>query len=244
MTQQTKTTLKGYFETGDVPTQSEFENLIDSFYGMDVPQTITYSATPTHDFSISSNATITLTGNITTYTLSNVPDGGGGQIEAVQDGTGGYGISSITHSGLTVVYIPGVTPTAANINSDANARLLISYIRQGSYLYVAFLANDLSLPRIAEINAQTGTAYTLLSSDNGKIITLSNASAITVTVPSGLGEGFNCTLIQLGVGTVSVSESSTTINNRNSHTSIAGQYSSATLLAYSSNTFLFQGDTA
>ena len=30
MTQQSRTTLKGYFETGDVPTQAQFENLIDS----------------------------------------------------------------------------------------------------------------------------------------------------------------------------------------------------------------------
>jgi len=30
MAQQTRTTLKGYFETGDVPTQAQFENLIDS----------------------------------------------------------------------------------------------------------------------------------------------------------------------------------------------------------------------
>ena len=33
-------------------------------------------------------------------------------------------------------------------------------------------------------NAQTGTAYTLVASDAGKIVTLDNASAITVTVPA------------------------------------------------------------
>ena len=39
----------------------------------------------------------------------------------------------------------------------------------------------------ASINDQTGTAYTLLASDNGKVVVLNNASAVTVTVPSGLG---------------------------------------------------------
>tara|TARA_R110000772_G_scaffold67579_2_gene150036 strand:+ start:10897 stop:11409 length:513 start_codon:yes stop_codon:yes gene_type:complete len=31
MSEQTKPTLKGYFETGDTPTQSEFVDLVDSF---------------------------------------------------------------------------------------------------------------------------------------------------------------------------------------------------------------------
>ena len=109
---------------------------------------------------------------------------------------------------------------------------------------IAEVQSDLDvLTKTVEINAQTGTTYTLQSSDNGKLITLNNGSAITVTVPSGLGAGFNCQLLQLGAGQVSVSESSTTINNASSHTSLTGQYSSASLVAYAANTFLFQGDT-
>jgi hypothetical protein len=103
---------------------------------------------------------------------------------------------------------------------------------------------DAKLDVNASINAQTGTSYTIQSTDNGKIITCSNGSAITVTVPSGLGVGFNCTVIQIGAGLVSFAESSTTINNRNSYTDIAGQYGAATLVAYASDTFLLQGDLA
>jgi len=96
----------------------------------------------------------------------------------------------------------------------------------------------------ASINAQTGTTYTLQAGDNGKIVTCSNASPITVTIPSGLGAGFNCLVIQLGAGQVAFSPSSTTINNRQSHTKIAGQYGVATLAAYVANTFVLGGDTA
>jgi hypothetical protein len=103
---------------------------------------------------------------------------------------------------------------------------------------------DAKLPTNANINAQTGTTYTLLAADNGKVITLNNAAAITVTVPSGLGAGFNCVLIQKGAGTVSVSASGTTINNRQSHTDLAGQHASATLIADVANNFYFSGDTA
>ena len=96
----------------------------------------------------------------------------------------------------------------------------------------------------ASINDQTGTAYTLLASDNGKVVVLNNASAVTVTVPSGLGAGFNCSFVQKGAGQVSFSASSTTIYNRQSHTKINGQYGVASLLAYASDTFVLAGDTA
>lgn len=96
----------------------------------------------------------------------------------------------------------------------------------------------------ASINDQTGTAYTLVAGDNGKVVVLDNASVVTVTVPSGLGSGFNCSFVQKGAGQVSFTASSTTINNRQSHTKINGQYGVASLLAYADDTFVLAGDTA
>jgi hypothetical protein len=93
------------------------------------------------------------------------------------------------------------------------------------------------------INVQTGTTYTLLASDNGKIIELNNASAITVTVPTALGAGFNCVIVQLGAGQVTLSPSSTTLRNRNG-LKTAGQYAAITIMPTSTaNTFLVSGDT-
>jgi hypothetical protein len=94
------------------------------------------------------------------------------------------------------------------------------------------------------INAQTGTTYTLVASDNGKVVTLSNASAITVTVPSGLGAGFACLLVQIGAGQVTFSASGTTINSYLSAVSIAGQHAAAQLVAYTSNVFNLSGNLA
>jgi len=96
----------------------------------------------------------------------------------------------------------------------------------------------------ASINAQTGTTYTLLSSDAGKVITLDNASAITLTVPTGLGANFNCTLVQLGAGQVTISGSGTTVSNRSGYTKIAGQYGIASLLSYADTTWILAGDTS
>jgi hypothetical protein len=98
----------------------------------------------------------------------------------------------------------------------------------------------------ASINDQTGTAYTLLAGDNGKVVVLNNPSAVTVTVPSGLGAGFNCSFIQKGAGQVSFDNDSgaTTINNRQSHTKINAQFGVASIVAYADNVFVLAGDTA
>lgn len=96
----------------------------------------------------------------------------------------------------------------------------------------------------AKINAQTGTTYTLQSSDKGKIITFSNASAITVTVPSGLGAGFSCTPIQKGVGQVTFSASGTTINNFDGHTKTAGIHAITSLVADVADNLYLAGQTA
>ena len=95
----------------------------------------------------------------------------------------------------------------------------------------------------ASINDQTGTTYTLVAGDNGKVVVLDNASAVTVTVPSGLGVGFNCSFVQKGAGQVSFSASGTTINNRQSHTKINGQYGVASIIAYATDTYILAGDT-
>lgn len=141
MTAQNRSTLKGYFNTGDVPTEAHFADFIDSVKNIsedDVRQTITYSGTPTHNHAVKANADITLEGDITVYTISNVPDGGKGTIAIIQDAVGGFGIDTVEHSGLTVLYLGGQTPVAANINAEPNGHTIMYYERLGAYLYISF----------------------------------------------------------------------------------------------------------
>ena len=42
----------------------------------------------------------------------------------------------------------------------------------------------------ASTNDQTGTTYTVAASDNGKVVVLNNASAITVDIDTGLPDRF------------------------------------------------------
>ena len=97
----------------------------------------------------------------------------------------------------------------------------------------------------ATLNDKTDS-YTLLASDAGKVVVLNKGTAVTVTVPSGLGAGFNCSFIQKGAGQVTFDDNSgaTTINNRQSHTKIAGQHGVVTLVSTATDVFVLAGDTA
>ena len=94
----------------------------------------------------------------------------------------------------------------------------------------------------ADLQTESGTTKTLAATDNGTIIVCSSNSAITITVPASLPSGFNCMIIQNGSGQVSLSASSTTLNNRNG-SKTAGQYAILTLVHLGSNVFVVSGDT-
>ena len=91
------------------------------------------------------------------------------------------------------------------------------------------------------INALTGTTYSLLTSDDGKVITWSNASGVTLTVPSGLPVGFNTTVIQIGAGAVGITGSGTTLNSFEGKLRTAGQHAAVSIISYSSNIFNIAG---
>jgi hypothetical protein len=71
---------------------------------------------------------------------------------------------------------------------------------------VANVEQDLTNKNIiSSINAQTGTTYTLVASDAGKVVTLTNASAITLTIPDDVfAAGEKVLIIQGGAGSVTI----------------------------------------
>lgn len=98
-------------------------------------------------------------------------------------------------------------------------------------------------------NAQTGTTYTLVIADLGKLVTCSNASAITVTVPpSVFSAGNQIHVQQIGAGQVTFSQGSgVTITSTGATASapkLRAQYSAATIICTASNTFTIIGDLA
>lgn len=73
----------------------------------------------------------------------------------------------------------------------------------------------------AGVNAQTGTTYTVLASDAGKLVTFSNASAIAVTLPvattSGFGAGTVFEFANIGAGAVTITPTTSTINGASTY---------------------------
>ena len=104
--------------------------------------------------------------------------------------------------------------------------------------------NDLAF---GQFNAQTGTTYTLVLTDVAKVVSLTNASAITLTVPTNASVAFpvgtQILLYQGGAGQVTVS-SSATIRAQGSKTKIIGQYGVAGLLKVATDEWVFFGNTA
>ncbi len=92
--------------------------------------------------------------------------------------------------------------------------------------------------------AITATSYTLIDTDSGLHLTFDNASAITVTLDTGLKAGFQCTLEQIGAGEVQVSANGTTINSLNGDTKTAGQYAVVSLVQTATDVYTFSGATA
>jgi len=91
-------------------------------------------------------------------------------------------------------------------------------------------------------NAQTGTTYSLVLADKDKIVTLSNASAITLTIPNGIfSAGDFVNIQQIGVGQVTVANDGTT-SFTGTGTKLRAQYSAATIICIGTNTFTLVGD--
>lgn len=102
--------------------------------------------------------------------------------------------------------------------------------------------NDLA---IAQFNAQTGTTYTLVLTDAAKLITLTNAAAITLTVPTNASVAFpigtQILLYQGGAGQVTIT-SSATIRSENSKLKITGQYAVAGIIKVATDEWVAFGN--
>lgn len=99
---------------------------------------------------------------------------------------------------------------------------------------------------ISTINAQTGTTYTLAAADIGKVITLSNASPITLTIDTNtnvpISIGASVTLVQYNTGQVTVAGAGGVTLRATPGAKLRAQYSAGSLIKIATDEWLLVGD--
>jgi len=97
------------------------------------------------------------------------------------------------------------------------------------------------------VNAQIGTAYTLVLTDNSKLVTLNNAGAITITIPTNATVAFpvgtQIDFAQIGAGVPTFAgDTGVTVNSKGGNLSINGQYVGVSLVQTATDVWLLLGD--
>lgn len=115
---------------------------------------------------------------------------------------------------LSEAYVDGDVLSAADVNGTNEG------------------VNDLAF---GQFNAQTGTTYTLALTDVAKVVSLTNALAIALTVPTNSSVAFpigtQILLYQGGAGQVTITAAGgVTLRSQGTKTKITGQYGVAGLL--------------
>ena len=98
-----------------------------------------------------------------------------------------------------------------------------------------------------DYNAQTGTTYTLVLTDAGKLVTLNNGSAIALTVPTNASVAFDIgdqiNLLQLGAGQVTVAgDAGVTVSSEGAKLKLKDQYAIGTLVKTGTDAWVLVGN--
>jgi len=115
-----------------------------------------------------------------------------------------------------------------------------------SQVLTAAEQNALATAMIA-INAQTGTTYTTVLTDDGKLITADNGSPIALTIPPNssvaYGIGTQINIMQLGTGVVTITAGAgVTLRSSGSKLKTNGQYAVATCAKIASDIWVVVGN--
>lgn len=130
-----------------------------------------------------------------------------------------------------------------NINIATNATSITNLENEANDTAEVY---DYALRKYVEFNVQTGTSYTLVLTDEAKIVTLDNGSAIALTIPTNASVAFELgtqiTLVQLGAGIVTVGGGGVTIRSYDNDYVLAGQYAIVTIIKQATDTWLLMGN--
>ena len=166
--------------------------------------------------------------------------------------------AKIASDAVTTVKILDANVTTAKIADDA---VTTAKILDANVTTAKIADNAVTQAKLADrvvgsaefdnltLNAQTGTTYTLVLTDAHKLVTQSNASAITTTIPPNSSVAFEIgdqvNLLQLGAGQVTVAAGAgVTIRSEGTKLKLKGQYAAATCVKIASDEWVLVGNLA
>jgi hypothetical protein len=185
------------------PTSTPAITLEPTFTGIAYSNGSGFAAAVAGEFPILNQST---TGNAATATeFQSAPAGCTGTTYAT--GIGQSGIANCSQ----ITSVNGASiPASANLTgTNGSSQFVAVSIGAGLSLSSSIIAQT------RQINAQTGTTYTFVSSDNKKLVTFNNSSAIAVSLAQATGSfgaGWSVVVQDLGAGTATITPTTSTIN--------------------------------
>ena len=134
-------------------------------------------------------------------------------------------------------------------HSDANDAIEAIQAKVGVNGSAVTTSHEYRINAIEElnINAQVGTTYTLVLTDDGKVVEMNNASANTLTVPPNSSVAFpvgaQILVLQTGAGqTTLAAGAGVTVNSKDGNLKLSARWCAATLIKRATDSWLLVGD--
>ncbi len=141
--------------------------------------------------------------------------------------------------GGTSVNVNGSSVSNPNFNGSTPAAQA-GYQNAALQVSASSVSVEVPITYAVEQNSCGTGSYTLLAADNASVIQFS--AVCTVTVPTGLGAGFNVIVEQTGSGTVTFTGSGTTLHQLYGSASTAGQWAKVALYSDTDTVWQLSGN--